>query len=128
MFYKLIALTVAGALIGIILVKPVKADSKEVKQSRVAAKVKEVIVRLGTGEVARVEVKLRDKKKLNGYISEAGENAFVVMDAKYGPTTVAYPQVKQVRGHNLSTVAEVAIGLGIAVAVLVFLLVLENYG
>ena len=128
MFYKLIALTVAGALIGIILVKPVKADSKEVKQSRVAAKVKEGIVRLGTGEAARVEVKLRDKKKLNGYISEAGENAFVVMDAKYGPTTVAYPQVKQVRGHNLSTVAEVAIGLGIAVAVLVFLLVLENYG
>jgi len=128
MFYKLIALTVAGALIGIILVKPVKADSKEAKQSRVAAKVKEGIVRLGTGEAARVEVKLRDKKKLNGYISEAGENAFVVMDAKYGPTTVAYPQVKQVRGHNLSTVAEVAIGLGIAVAVLVFLLVLENYG
>ncbi|MDQ3648880.1 MAG: hypothetical protein M3458_01110 [Acidobacteriota bacterium] len=128
MFYKLIALIVAGALIGIILVKPVKADSKEAKQSRVAAKVKEGIVRLGTGEAARVEVKLRDKKKLNGYISEAGENAFVVMDAKYGPTTVAYPQVKHVRGHNLSTGAEVAIGLGIAVAVLVFLLVLENYG
>ncbi len=121
-------MVIAGALIGIILVNPVKADSKEAKQSRVAAKVKEGIVRLGTGEAARVEVKLRDKKKLNGYISEAGENAFVVMDAKYDPTTVAYPQVKQVRGHNLSTVAEVAIGLGIAVAVLVFLLVLENYG
>ncbi|MBA3712058.1 MAG: hypothetical protein H0W76_06365 [Pyrinomonadaceae bacterium] len=128
MFNKLIALIVASALIGLVVVKPVSANSKEAKQSRMAAKVKEGIGRLGTGEAARVEVKLRDKKKLKGYISEAGENTFVVVDARYGPTTVAYPQVKQVRGHNLSTGAKVAIGLGIAVAVLVFLLVLENYG
>jgi hypothetical protein len=33
-------------------------------------------------------------------------------------TTVAYPQVKQVRGNNLSTGGRIAIGVGLSIALL----------
>jgi len=108
---------------------PAHAATKEEKQARFAEKVKAGVARLGTGEAARVRVKLRDKTKLEGYVSEAGETDFVVVDAKTGASArVGYHQVKGVQGNNLSTGAKVAIGLGIAVAVLVILLVMENYG
>lgn len=77
----------------------------------------------------RVEVKLRDERKLKGSVGEAGEGGFTVVDAKTGTLTkVTYPQVQKVKGNNLSTGAKIAIGLGAVVAVLVILLVLENYG
>lgn len=107
------------------LVTPVAARTKEERTRQHAAKVKAAIAKLGTGESARAEVKLRDKTKLRGYISEAGEDGFVLVDAKTGtPTMVTYPQVGQVKGNNLSTGAKVAIGLGIAAGVIIFLALL----
>lgn len=107
------------------LVTPVAARAKEERTRQHAAKVKAAIAKLGTGESARAEVKLRDKTKLKGYISEAGEDGFVLVDAKTGaPTAVTYPQVGQVKGNNLSTGAKVAIGLGIAAGVIIFLALL----
>ncbi len=80
------------------------------------------IVQLGVGEESYVTVKLRDKTKLAGYISEAREESFVVTDLRTSEaTTVAYADVKKVKGHNLSTGAKVAIGVGIAVAVWVII-------
>ena len=108
---------------------PVYADSKADKEARFAEKVKEGISSLGTGAEARIEVKLRDKRTLKGYISEAGGDGFSVVDAKTGTATrVTYSQVQKVKGNNLSTGAKIAIGLGVAVAVLVILLIFENYG
>ena len=90
------------------------AGSKEEKATRFAEKVKEGISKLGTGAEARIEVKLRDKTKLKGYVSEAGEDSFVIVDERTGATsTVTYPQVKQVKGNNLSTAAEIALGVGV---------------
>ena len=40
--------------------------------------IKANLLKLGTGESARVKVKLRDQTKLEGYISEAGEETFTV--------------------------------------------------
>ncbi len=82
------------------------------------------IVQLGVGEESYVTVKLRDKTKLAGYISEAREESFVVTDLKTSEaTTVAYADVKKVKGHNLSTGAKVAIGVGIGVAVWLIIVV-----
>ena len=51
------------------------------------------------GKGALVRVKLRDGTKLAGYVSEANENSFVIVDSKTGAATnVPYPQVKQVKG------------------------------
>jgi hypothetical protein len=102
---------------------PAYAASKEEKEARFAEKVKTNILKLGIGESARVEVKLRDKTKLKGYISAANGESFTVTDSKTGTvTTVAYPQVKSVKGNNLSTGAKIAIGVGIVAAILFIIL------
>ena len=43
-------------------------------------------------------------------------------------TPVAYPQVKQIKGNNLSTNAKIAIGAGIAAAafVIIYIAIKEN--
>jgi hypothetical protein len=99
------------------------ADSREEKQARFTEKIKANLLKLGTGESARVKVKLRDQTKLEGYISDAGAETFTVTNRKTGVATmVAYPQVKSVQGNNLSTGAKIAIGVGIAAAVIFIIL------
>ena len=123
MLKKFLSLALVGLLINLVSVNPVYAGSKEEKQARSAEQVKRGVLKLGTGTDARVEVKLRDRTKLKGYISEAGEDSFTVIDAKMGvAATVAYPQVKQVRGNNLSTGANIAIAVGGAVVLLLVVL------
>jgi hypothetical protein len=87
--------------------------------------VKKGISKLGTGAEARIEVKLRDKSKLKGYVSEAGEDSFVIVDEKTGATsTVTYLQVKHLKGNNLSTAAEIAIGVGVILLPIVIVVAL----
>lgn len=94
------------------------AVTKEEKQARFTEKIKASVLKLGTGESARVKVKLLDKTKLEGYISDAGAESFTVTNQKTGAATaVAYPQVKSVQGNNLSTGAKIAIGVGIAATI-----------
>jgi thermostable 8-oxoguanine DNA glycosylase len=106
-------------------VQTASARSKAEKQARFAERVKAGIVQLGVGEESYVTVKLRDKTKLAGYISEAREESFVVTDLKTSEaTTVAYTDVKKVKGHNLSTGAQIAIGVGVAFAVVLIVVAL----
>jgi len=105
----------------------VYANSKEEKATRLAEKVKAGISKLGTGSGARIEVKLRDKTKLKGFVSEAGEDSFVVVDEKTGASSIVpYVQVKQVKGNNLSTAAEIAIGVGVILLPIVVVLLLVS--
>jgi hypothetical protein len=123
MFKKLFSLVLVALLVNVAGVRLAYADSKEEKQARFAEKVKAGVLKLGTGEAARVKVKLRDKTKLEGYISAADEGGFRVTNPKTGMVTpVAYPQVKSVKGNNLSTGAKIAIGVGIAAAVIFIIL------
>ena len=96
------------------------------KEARFAERVKAGVARLGTGPEARVTVRLRDKTKVEGYVSAAEGDHFVVADAKTGATaSVPYAQVRSVKGNNLSTKAKVAIGVGVAVAVIVIIAVIN---
>ena len=98
------------------------AGTKPEKEAKFAQKIKSEIAKLGTGSNARVEVKLRDKTRLKGYISEVSNESFAVVDDKTGTaTTVTYPQVKQVKGNNLSTGAKIAITIGIILAAAVII-------
>lgn len=122
MFKKLLSLALVALMINLAGVRPAYADSKAEKQGRFAEKVKANVLKLGTGEATRVEVKLQDKTKLKGFISAADENGFIVTNRKTGlATEVAYPQVKSVKGNNLSTGAKIAIGAGIAAAVILLI-------
>ena len=122
MFRKILWLVLVGLLLNVAGVSSVYADSKEEKEARFAERVREGISRLGTGAEARVEVKLRNKMKLKGYVSEANTESFTVVDTHGGATQIAYPQVKQVKGNNLSEGVKIAIGLGALVILAVLLL------
>ncbi|HET9712802.1 MAG TPA: hypothetical protein VFP64_12990 [Pyrinomonadaceae bacterium] len=122
MFRKVMTLLLVALVINLGGVRLAYADSKEEKQARFAEKIKANVLRLGTGESTRVKVKLRDQAKLEGYISDAGEESFTITNRKTGvAATVAYSQVKSVQGNNLSTGAKIAIGVGV-IAAIVFLI------
>lgn len=129
MFKKYFSLTIAATLLStMICVQPASADSKQEQQARLAEKVKSGVSRLGVGREAIVEVKLRDKTKLAGYIGEISDNRFVVTNAKVGSSTsVPYTDVTQVKGHNISTGAKIAIGIaiGVGAALIIFAIFLN---
>jgi hypothetical protein len=127
MFRKALSLVLGGFLFGVAGLRLAYAGAKEEKETRFAEKVKEGISKLGTGVEARVEVKLRNKTKLKGYVSEASEDSFVIVDEKTGTTsTVSYAQVKQVKGKNLSTAAEIALGVGVILLPIVIVVLLVS--
>jgi hypothetical protein len=126
---KLLTVMVACLVVSAVSVRPVAASSKAEKEARFAGKVKLGVEKLGSGRDTRVEVKLRDKTRLKGYISEISENEFVVTDLKTGASNkVAYAEVKQIKGNNMSTGAKIAIGIaiGAGVTILILLLIMNH--
>lgn len=124
MLKKLVVLMIVALLLNVTGVHVVSAASKEEKRARFTEKVRVNIAKLGTGTSAVVKVDLRDKSKIKGYISSADAEAFTVIDPKTGVSTaIPYSQVKGVKGNNLSTGVKIAIGVGIAAAVIIFLIV-----
>lgn len=116
MLKKITGWLLAITLLAMTSAQPALAKTKEEKEAAFAAKVKAGIAKLGAGADTRVEIKLRDKTKLKGFISEVGAESFVVTDPKTSTaTTVTYPQVAKAKGNNLSTGAAIAIGVAIGV-------------
>ena len=101
---------------------PAFAGSSAEKDAKRAEKVRTQIAKLGTGKDALVRLELRDKTKLEGYVSEVGAEGFVVTNRAGVATTVAYPQVVKAKGNNLSTGAKIAIGIGVAAAIILLIL------
>lgn len=126
MFKRNLVLMLIGALIFSLSAAPMTlAKSKEEKAAEFASKVKADIVKLGSGPDTRIEIKLRDKTKLKGYVSQIGDESFVIADAKTGATTeVPYPNVTQAKGKNLSTGATIAIAVGLAVGATLLVILL----
>jgi hypothetical protein len=123
MLKKLIALLItSGLTLTLLYPPPALANSNNEKGAALTAKVKSGINQLGIGREARVKLKLRDKTKLSGFISEANAEYFVVTNPKTGAETqVAYPDVTQVQGNNLSTRTKVIIGVSIVAAIIIVL-------
>ncbi|MCA1565210.1 MAG: hypothetical protein LC803_06175 [Acidobacteria bacterium] len=100
------------------VVMPVRAGAQVVEQTRNVERVKENVRKLGIGEAARLELKLWDGRKLKGYLREAGEDDFTVADVNTGgATTLAYAQVKGVKGSNRSDAAQVGLTLAKGAAI-----------
>ena len=119
---KLLTMVVACLVIGAVGARPIAASSRSEKERRFTEKVRVGVEKLGAGRDTRVEVKLHDKTRLKGFISEIGENGFVVTDRVTGASnSVAYADVKQIKGNNLSTGAKIAIGVGIAVGLILLI-------
>lgn len=115
---RIISFTLIALLMQTVFAHQTFASTKEEK---FAGKVKTEIAKLGTGKDAKIKVKLKDGTKIKGYVVEAGENQFVVMNSKTGQAVpVAYPQVGQAKGNNLSKGTIIVLGfVGLAVLILV---------
>ncbi|MBI1764513.1 MAG: hypothetical protein HYR56_24070 [Acidobacteria bacterium] len=101
------------------LTPSVLAETSAEKNAAHAAKMKAEIAKLGTGPDAQLAVKLRDKTKLTGYVSQTNAASFVLTDAKTGiATDVPYANVTQAKGKNLSTGVKIAITAGVIFGVL----------
>lgn len=125
MFKKPLSLILVFLLINISGGLIAYGKQNQESQRNQAQKVQEDVRRIGTGEKAHIEVRLKDKTKLMGYVREAGENSFVVVDSKTGAaSTVQYQDVEKIKGKGLSTGAKVALGLGIGVGALVILVLI----
>ncbi len=126
MFKKITVMILTVALTNVLALSAFAKSSAE-KEAQQTTKIKAAIQKLGTGEKALVKLELKDQTRLEGFISEAGEEAFTVINPKNdGTSTVTYPQVGKVKGHNLSTGAKIAIGVGIAIAIAVAVLFATN--
>ena len=125
---KRICSVVLSALLLQAAAVPAFAATSAEKEAKRAEKVRAQLVRLGTGKDARIKVELRDKTKLEGFLSAADADTFTVTDNAGKSTTVPYPQVKKAQGNNLSTGAKIAIGVGIGagVTLLIFLIWLAH--
>ncbi len=102
-------------------------SSEQSKKASQTTQVKAGIARLGSGISTRVRVKLYDKTKYNGYITEIGEDYFIVADAVTGATApIKYHEVKGIKGSNLPTGAKIGIGVAIAAGLAIFIAVIAG--
>lgn len=121
MLKKICSLALSTLLLTGVVV-PAFAGTNSDKEAVRAEKVRTQLAKLGTGPDARVKVELQDRTKIEGYISSANDENFTVTNGKTGAATpVPYPQVRKVKGNNLSTGAKIAIGAGIAAAIVLIL-------
>ena len=83
------------------------------------------VARLGVGEKARVEVRLRDERKLKGHVRRAGEQSFDVTEDETGVTfEVDYNDVARLRkrsGGGMSGTTKAFIWGGVAATAAVVL-------
>ena len=130
MLKKYLTLTLVGFVINLACAASASAGVDAEKQARRAEKVKAGIVKIGTGPQSRVEVKLLNGTKLKGYVREAAEDHFVIVEENGGPSTdVPYAQVRQVKGNNLTKGAEKVVAVaGALAAVFVILFFVQRTG
>lgn len=92
-------------------------EKQAARKAEFTSKVKRGVDGLGRGRDARIEVRTRSNTKVVGYVGNATDTAFTVVDPKSGvETTVQYDDVAKVKGNNLATGWKIAIGIGIGVA------------
>lgn len=119
MFKRILATTLSGILLSLTCgVQPTGAQAtKNTETEQVRAKVQSI----GAGPKARVEVKLRNKTKLKGYVSGSALDSFTVISSQTGSTeTVAYADVAEVKkSGGLKTLTWVILGGAAAAAVIV---------
>ncbi len=117
---ELISLLLATALVLSLCTGSFGASFQGEKDARETAAAKARVAKLGT--LTEVEVKLRDKTTLKGFVQQIADDYFVISDSRSNATTkVAYAQVKkikQVKDHHMSDLKMT--GIGVAVLLVLF--------
>lgn len=126
---KIASTLLISVIFGLATVPMSFAQPSQTKQDKQSRKVKEKIKKLGTGERVKIKVKLYNDTTYQGYLKEANDDDFVIVDKGGGSTTVKYSDVKSTGGKNLSTGAKIAIAasaIGAIIFFAVFWAVVQN--
>ena len=94
-------------------------------------KIKIQVAKLGVGERARATITTKDGAKIKGYVSQTGDDDFVMRDRETSsPTTIRYADVAKVernQGHSIAKTVLISIGAGTAIVLVsVFLAIKRN--
>src|SRR5918999_6108114 len=90
-----VSFALSAALLFTTAARPAHARSQGEKDARRVGKLKERAEKFYRGRVRRVEVKLKDGRKLKGRVVGTGETDFLLADTKAGTTsTIRYDEVK----------------------------------
>ena len=115
--------TVSWLLSALLLLAPAAqtfgAGQKADKQAPTIDQIKIQVAKLGVGEKARATITTKDGAKIKGYVSQAGDDDFVMRDRKTSsPTTIRYADVAKVErnhGHSVARIVLIAVGAGTAI-------------
>lgn len=124
MFRTFLSLMLTVLLMQGLIVTPVYAAQTDL-EAQALEKVRLKVAKIGLGDKARATVRMKDGRKIKGFISQAGANDFTVRDRKTGEQSlILYSDVSKVednRGNNI--LRNVLIGAASAGAVLLVLFI-----
>jgi hypothetical protein len=124
---RLTPLLLALLVSTLMLQMPARVFAQTVEEAAQIEKVKAEVTSLGAG--TRVSVRLRDKKKLVGYIDYVGKDGFNMTVAKTNASRpIAYSEVAQIERKEKGTSRGLKIGLGIIGVLMVMGLVANGGG
>ena len=118
MFKQIVSVALSAAVL-VFSCAEASAGSKEAdRRTAFAEKVRLNVQRLGTGDAARVKVRLATGERLAGCVDRVSDDAFVVRDLETGQTTVVpYGSVNTVQGNNINTGVKIALTFLITMAI-----------
>ena len=102
------------------------AHAQTSRGAELAAKSRAKVARIGVGQTAKVEVKLRDESRIKGYVSELQQDSFTVVERDTGGTrNIAYADALEVKRSSggLSTRSWGIIGAAAAGAIVTWIVV-----
>ena len=118
MLKRVLSLMLMAALLNVVGLTALRAAPQDDKEAAIVAKMRENIQKLGIGPKANVELKLHDGTRRKGYIIEAHDNHFMVVDRKTNAiSTINYRDIKQIKGKNELTATKIGLTVVKGVAV-----------
>lgn len=128
--------TVSCLLSALLLLAPAAqafaAGQRADKQAPSMEKVRIQVAKVGVGEKAKTTVTTKDGTKIKGYVSQAGDEDFVIRDRKTSaPTTIRYADVAKVErnhGHPVMKIVLISIGAGTAIVLASIYLAIRRNG
>jgi len=93
------------------------AGAQSLVDQQATEKIRTKLLKMGVGTNARVAVKLRDNTQLNGYISDADQDSFTVVERGTGSSkTVSYADTQSVKKAGSGVSARTFLILGAVAA------------
>jgi hypothetical protein len=113
MFRRIFATILSGMLL--VTAFGLQHVGAQATNDQATEKIRAKVQKMGVGVNARVEVRLRDNTQLKGYITDANQDSFTVVDSRTGSSnTVSYADTSTVKKAGSGISAKTWIILGAA--------------